>query len=359
MNLENHLKLKILIHYLLLGIVGILAFSEATAQAEDIDVKPLTGEIFFIGFSNTQEFMGQGAAHQLYVISANGTGQQRLLPSFNWIAYLASYPNIKKLSFKSISDDKSKNGRFFLNINEPWQADQLQSRLTHALPDNFPVRISAPISFSPDGSLVAGVARVLQIADVKTEAVKNVEGQFVPGGDLPAWSPDGEKIVFRGCLFNDEYSNAFELFVVDKDGNNLRQLTNLPQNISWWRLLLTPSTEQPKYKEQHASSSPKWSPDGKWIVFVSFENIYKVRPDGSDLTLLVKHAAYPTWSPDGKMISYAAFRPGTQQLTKEEGGENAGYRPPNIYVSWADGKGETRITNNRRRLGYVYLNWIK
>lgn len=57
-------------------------------------------------------------------------------------------------------------------------------------------------------------------------------------------------------------------------------------------------------------SQPKFSPDGKWITFLSdregSENIFIARPDGSDVKQISKDPnnefASPNWSPDGQYI---------------------------------------------------------
>jgi outer membrane protein OmpA-like peptidoglycan-associated protein/Tol biopolymer transport system component len=59
--------------------------------------------------------------------------------------------------------------------------------------------------------------------------------------------------------------------------------------------------------------NPKWSPDGKTIVFASNiagdYNIYSVRPDGSGLQQLTSRTdldVEPTWSPDGESICFVS-----------------------------------------------------
>ena len=52
---------------------------------------------------------------------------------------------------------------------------------------------------------------------------------------------------------------------------------------------------------------PVWCPEGEWIAFSAGGEIFKVRPDGSDLTRLTyggESKFGPSWSADGKWIAY-------------------------------------------------------
>jgi TolB protein len=61
----------------------------------------------------------------------------------------------------------------------------------------------------------------------------------------PAWSPDGQWIAYQSRL----NSANSEIWVMDRNGENARRLTNSPA-ASW-------------------SRAPYWSPDGRWLTFVS------------------------------------------------------------------------------------------
>lgn len=81
-----------------------------------------------------------------------------------------------------------------------------------------------------------------------------------------------------------------DLFTADRAGTPLQRLTDdVAQDIV-----------------------PRWSPDGKWIAFLSDRSgkyeIWKVRPDGSGLTQMThepdRDIIAPVWSPDGSKLLY-------------------------------------------------------
>ncbi|MCI0745221.1 MAG: hypothetical protein L0Y58_07440 [Verrucomicrobia subdivision 3 bacterium] len=69
-----------------------------------------------------------------------------------------------------------------------------------------------------------------------------IEPDF-PDANVPVWSPDGKQIAFWSGI----ESQHGEIWVMDADGGNRRQLTEGPG--------------------QHNSDNPAWSPDGRHIIF--------------------------------------------------------------------------------------------
>ncbi|MFI5310414.1 MAG: Ig-like domain-containing protein [Gemmatimonadales bacterium] len=117
------------------------------------------------------------------------------------------------------------------------------------------VRLTAPPSrygtprWSPDGTRIAFVDRLAGMGYSRIN-VMNADGTglrrlVVQDGEqlAPNWSPDGRLIAFG---FTGLFAPS-EVFVVDADGSNLRQVTNLVDG-----------------KE---SRDPVWSPDGRSIAF--------------------------------------------------------------------------------------------
>ena len=152
----------------------------------------------------------------------------------------------------------------------------------------------------------------------------------------PSWSPDGKRIAFMsdrdghvdilGGLLN------YEIYVMDADGGNQQNITNDP----------------------NSDSSPSWSPDGERIVFASDRDgnrdgnrenyeIYVMDADGNNQQRLTENDFYdthPSWSPDGERIAFISRRDG--HFIGDFGLSSE------IYVMDADGKNTRRLTNNRK-----------
>jgi TolB protein len=122
-------------------------------------------------------------------------------------------------------------------------------------------------------------------------------------------SPDGKQFVLvRGA-------GNWELFLTDANVGNRRQLTN----------------------HSAVDYMPAWSPDASRIAFVSVrsghQEIYTIRPDGSELVQLTQgtaHNSEPVWSPDGKSIAFRSERE----------------RKPRVYLMNADGSGQRALTQD-------------
>ena len=149
-----------------------------------------------------------------------------------------------------------------------------------------------------------------------------------------------------------------EIYTMNPDGSNVTNLTN-----------------NPAY-----DASPKWSPDGKKIVFSSNRDdpkseIYVMNADGSGVTRLTnspEEDGGPTWSPDGNKIAFVSNRTGNyeiytmnadgsavQDITNNPAIDMAASWGSNnkilflrysdnydIYVMNADGSGQTKLTDN-------------
>jgi Tol biopolymer transport system component len=139
----------------------------------------------------------------------------------------------------------------------------------------------------------------------------------LPGPDGgPFFSRDGSQIVFRGNHPSagadlDDYRTLLkkalwrptqlQVFVMNRDGSNLRQITHLPA----------------------ANWAPYFSPDGKKIIFASNMkdptgpnfDLYLINADGTGLeqvTFSPDFDGFPMFSPDGTKIVFGSNRHGSR-----------------------------------------------
>jgi len=125
-------------------------------------------------------------------------------------------------------------------------------------------------------------------------------------------------------------------------------------------------------------AEPVWSPDGQWIAFVTWQaeggKVYKVRPNGNNLTQLNKEDGVfqsPVWNNDGSRIvlikgqsedfrnalQRTAFR-GTSDLIwiSADGSDNN-------FISYTDGRSNPHFTKNSDRIflssgrGLLSIRW--
>jgi TolB protein len=193
----------------------------------------------------------------------------------------------------------------------------------------------------------------------------------------PSPSPDGDRVVFQS-----NRTGRFELYVMNRDGTGLRQLTSSPgHNVTpkWspdGTLIVFAAEPQPDNSEIYImnadgsgqrllnpawgdDSHPRFSPDGARVIFNSSRNtpdrsvewgkqwhdIYSVKVDGSDLrqhTHCHSVCTYPGFSPDGQWIVYRKVVdvPGFEwDLTSSS-------RNSEVFIARVDGRDERNVSNS-------------
>jgi Tol biopolymer transport system component len=151
----------------------------------------------------------------------------------------------------------------------------------------------------------------------------------------PVWSPDGRQIAYS----SDE-NGMPQLFVMDADGSNARQLSDV------W------------------GEYPAWSPDGSRIAFASSMggstpfgdpdyDVWVMDADGTDEVNLTdspdSNDGYPTWSPDGVWIAFESTR-GTPSSFEPPPHDLERLSDEDVWVMRPDGSDPRNLTSDLVRL---------
>lgn len=185
-------------------------------------------------------------------------------------------------------------------------------------------------SWHPNGKEVLFESNRNGVQGLYTIKIKNRKEKKLTGtiknGELifAAYSPNGKQIV----VSLKETEDKSNIVLLNKKGKLIRWLT----------------------KNKKRNLYPKWSNDGKEIVYFSRKDtdnqddeIYRLNIKSGDDTRLTnwhKHNFCPSWSGDGKKIAYVTSMEGTR---------------PEIYIMDASGNNKTRITNNKE--GETLPSW--
>jgi Tol biopolymer transport system component len=237
----------------------------------------------------------------VWVINADGTDLIRLTESPGFDFDPSWSPDGTRIAFRSersgheeiwvMNADGSDQRRLADGLSPAWSPD------------------GSKIAYSSPGTILCPPGRGLECTGLSIMNANGSGAHRVPnadGGEYPTWSPDGKRIAFNSNLTGDHV-----MYIVDADGSNLVDLSAVGEG---WQV--------------------DWSPDGRSIIFASgrdqtapgYDDIYAMRPDGSDIRRLTNQQAYtPAWSPDGEHVAFSA---------------------PGLFVMDADGTNVTALPTN-------------
>jgi Tol biopolymer transport system component len=159
--------------------------------------------------------------------------------------------------------------------------------------------------WSPDGKTVAYCAQRNKEFDIYTLSVDGGEEKRLttaPGlDDGPDYTPDGKQI-----YFNSDRTGVMKIWRMNVDGTEQQQVTTDADYADWF---------------------PHPSPDGKWLVFLSYDKSVRGHPANQDVLLRLMPLTggrprvlatlfggqgtinVPSWAPDSKEIAFVSYIP--------------------------------------------------
>jgi WD40 repeat protein len=255
-----------------------------------------------------------------------------------------------------LSNGNFKRGELFIDL---WLADARTGKRIKRLvesttnPNFEELRLLySQSSFSNDGRTLAFTAQrqgkdVMYLMDVAGASVKKRFDLPIDAIWSPVWSPDDRQLAFSGT-----HGGITDLYIVDADGKNMRQLTN----------------------DKYGDMQPAWSPDGTRLAFATD------RGPPTDLSVLkiakwqiavldIQSGAVevlpnqgglnlnPAWSPDGRQVAFISDRTGIPNIFLFDFGDRQHYQITNVLggisaiseyspaISWARAADRIAYTN--------------
>jgi Tol biopolymer transport system component len=250
--------------------------------------------------------------YQVYVMSADGSQVRQLTDLATGAGKPVWSPDGGRIAFSTSSNRLDRLDIYWINSDG--------SDLTHVYNDNS---YGGRITWSPDGGQLLFDSRVsgdfnLYMINLDGSNLRILADSEITWGPSagraswefnPTWSPDGQFIAFG----TDRAGGAVDIYVVDQHGNQ-------PLNLT---------------EPTGANSGPVWSPDSRWVVYLSVEGLHITDPNsGQTVKLNDLSLGGPdvdkSWSPDSGHVIFS---------TRE--GEQF-----EVYSVTADGRGETNLTKH-------------
>jgi TolB protein len=233
--------------------------------------------------------MTGSSVHQIYAINLDGSDNRKLIEAVIGLNHHDWSPDGQKIAAVGYVDQSTWSIYVF----------GLESEVLTRLTDTSGVMDSEP-NWSPDGSRLV-FTRMYSDQDSHEEIwIMNADGsdQHWIGvqGFAAKWSPDGSRFIYSS-----NRSGNYEIYISNIDGTDEQQLTrsSADETFPTW----SPDGSQIAY----SASTGEWNTRESTKTY----EIFVMDANGSNVRQLTNNASYdgnPRWSSDGSLITFSSDR---------------------------------------------------
>lgn len=261
--------------------------------------------------------------YEIFAMNLDGSGKKNISnsPGVDWVYYAHE----DKLYF--ISDRDTTHRMYFLYEMDA-EGNNIRKICPFRLEDSWLGSRKNGTEFVVSGRK-DGLRYTLYIINARGDVLRQLTDDTTQYFNDPMFTPDGKQIVYRYKERRRDTTLTDELWVMNDDGTNRRQLTHYPV-----------SDTTARWHDYHAGP-PRWQPRANRISFPAKRNgrysLFTIKPDGTDFRQLTSdghNQLWHDWSPDGSLLVYDGWETGSRS-----------YR---IFLADADGGKPRQLTGEFR-----------
>lgn len=232
--------------------------------------------------------------YEVFTMAADGSGKTNITksPDVAW-TYRAKGTDLYFIS------DRNNCYRCFHLFKSDYKGNSVQKVSDLQLEDSWMDTRNGGKEMIVSGRIGKEIRYQLFLIDLEKGTHRQITTDTAAMYSDPAFSPDGKQVVFSYRKNKRDKNQHEELFLMEIDGNEIKQLTHYPEaNIS-------------KNDYGYKAGSAHWHPTENYITYISKQdgrsNIFAVSPDGKKQWKLTDNnfsEGWHDWTEDGNWLTF-------------------------------------------------------